>query len=157
MRALVRLLALAGGLQLGGLACAAPPGPPTAAPTPLRDVALDAVTAGAVTMNLELSANADGPSAMTSTTGSVNIGRATALRVAPADAAGTPARLLATMDVDVGVAIGKAQASGANDATCAANTAISGADYSYIAQSQNFTALAATCACTAMAVGFVTH
>jgi hypothetical protein len=121
----------------------------------LTDDQMDDVTAGKMTMDLELSANADGASVMTSTQGTVQIGQTKAVRIEVNDAAPpqASARLLGSVNVEVGIAAGKAQASGGPDATCAANTGFAGADYTYINRSQNFTAVAATCSCTALAVG----
>lgn len=126
-------------------------------PKVLSQPELDAVTSAGLTMDLELSANATGPTAMTSTQGTVTIGRTTALRVAIDPGAPPPAqaRLLGAFDAAVGIAVGKANASGANDAQCSANVATSGADYTSIVQSQNFTAMAASCSCAAVAVGFL--
>jgi hypothetical protein len=130
------------------------------APITLDDEQLDQVTAaGEVRIDVELSANATGPSAITSTQGSVAVGRTTASRVEidPAAPEQARVRLLGQVEVDVGIAYGKAQAAGSQDATCSAVSTISGADYTVTAQSQTFTAISATCTCTAMAVGFLTH
>lgn len=120
---------------------------------------LDGVTAAQIHMDLELSATAQGPTAMTSTQGSVLIGHTRAARVAldPSAPLQARARLLGESDVEVGIAAGKAEAAGANDATCAADAGVSGADYTFISKSQTFTALTATCSCTALAIGFLTH
>lgn len=120
---------------------------------------MDGVTAGRLRMDLELSAMAQGPSAMTSTQGSVTIGQTTASRVAidPSAPMQARARLLGQSAVQVGIAAGKAQASGAKDATCSVTPAITGSDYTILRQSQTFTALTATCSCTALAIGFLSH
>lgn len=133
--------------------------PAAAAPLLLSDEALDSVVAGKLDMDVELSATADGASAMTSTTGSVAVGETTASRIvldptAPSEA---QAKLLGASDVEVGIATADAQATGASHATCSASVAVSGADYVYTAQSQNFTAISATCSCTLVAVGFISH
>ena len=88
-----------------------------------------------------------------------SIGHTTAARVeldptAPAEAG---ARLLGMSDVEVGIAAGKADATGADHADCTANVAIEGSDYTLVKQTQNFTAIEATCNCTALAIGFLTH
>jgi hypothetical protein len=125
----------------------------------LTDEQMDDVTAGKMSMDLELTANADGSSVMTSTQGTVQIGRTTALRIAVDDSAPPQARarLLGSSDVEVGIAAGKAEASGGRTATCGADASFAGADYTYINRSQNFTAVTATCSCTALAVGIVSH
>jgi hypothetical protein len=108
-------------------------------------------------MDLELTANAQGSSAITSTQGSVTIGRTTALRVEIDPSAPEPARarLLGAFDADVGIAVGKADAKGENGAQCSANVATTGADYTSIVQSRDFTAVTASCSCTAVAVGLL--
>ncbi len=118
---------------------------------------LDAVTSAGLRMDLELTANATGQTAMTSTQGSVTIGRTTVLRVEidPSAPAPAQARLIGAFDADFGIAVGKADARGASDAQCSANVATSGADYSTIVQSKDFTAMSATCACTAVAIGIL--
>ena len=139
----------------GGRTEAAPRPPPIV----LGDEAMDSVSAGQVRMDLELAATANGTDAMTSTTGSVAIGHTTAVRVAldPSAPPEARARLLGTTDVEVGIAAGQAQAAGANHADCSANVAIEGGDYTAVKQVQNFTAVTATCSCTALAIGFLTH
>jgi hypothetical protein len=130
-----------------------------AAPMELSDEELDGVTAAGVHMDVELSAVADGPDAITSTQGSVMVGRTTALRVA-FDQTAPPeaqAQLLGESAVEVGIATGKAVATGAIDRTCSAVANVAGADYVRITQTQNFTALTATCSCTAVAVGILTR
>jgi hypothetical protein len=125
----------------------------------LTDDQMDEVTAGRVTMDVELSANANGPSVITSTQGSVTVGQTTGLRIAVDDTAPPEARarLLGSANLEVGIAAGKADASGARDATCAADVGVSGADVTYIKQSHDFTAVTATCSCTALAVGILAH
>lgn len=128
-------------------------------PLVLGSEQMDGVTAAGIRMDLELSATAQGPSAITSTQGSVTIGHTTAVRVAidPSAPEQARARLLGTSDLEVGIAAGKADASGANDAKCSAEPTITGADYTFISRSQTFTALTATCSCTALAIGFLSH
>jgi hypothetical protein len=151
--------------RLGGLvlraACAAAAlaGPAWGRPMSLDSDQMDGITAAKLQMNLDLSANALGPTATTSTQGSVLIGRTTAVRVefdpsAPPEAR---ARLLGQSEVEVGIATGVAQASGASNATCTAKPSMSGADYALIDQVQTMTAISATCACTAVGVAILNH
>jgi hypothetical protein len=123
----------------------------------LNEDQMDGVTAAELRMDLDLSATAQGPAAVTSTTGNVAIARTTGVRIkidptAPAEARVT---LVGSLDLEIGLATGKAQAVGANGAQCSAAPTITGADYTYQAQYQNFTPTTATCACTVMAVGIV--
>lgn len=152
----------AAGLALGMLAAMQPAGrawASTGGPIVLKDEAMDSISAAQIRMQLELSANATGPAAMTSTNGSVVTGQTTALRIAldPTAPAEAQAKLLGVSSVDVGIAAGTAQASGADHVDCTANVAIEGGDYTFIQQTQNFTTISATCNCTALAIGFLTH
>jgi hypothetical protein len=116
---------------------------------------MDRVTAAKLRIDLELSASAKGPTATTSTTGTVAIARGTGVRVRVNPSAPAQARyeLVGVVDLEVGIATGKAQASGASDAQCTATPNIVGADYTLLNESQTYTALTATCSCTALAIG----
>jgi hypothetical protein len=63
--------------------------------------------------------------------------------------------LVGSLDLEVGLLAGKAEASGASDPQCSATPNITGADYTYSAQYRNLTPLTATCSCTVLAVGVV--
>jgi hypothetical protein len=140
-------------------ALAALPGQAHSSPLFLDAAQMDGVTAAKIQMDIELSATAQGPTVMTSTQGTVSIGQTTGVRVAydPSAPPEARVRLIDQETLQVGIAVGKAQATGANSANCNATPTISGADYTKIAQTQTFTAISATCSCTALAVGFLTH
>jgi hypothetical protein len=124
----------------------------------LDDRQMDSVTAGAVRIDLELSAAAEGPSAVTSTQGSITSAQSTVLRIAVDPSAPEPARarLLGLSMAELIFATGKADAAGTNNVACSANLAAVG-DAIYIAQSRTATAVSATCSCSGFAVGLVTQ
>lgn len=147
-------LLLAAAMQTSAPAAAA-----AVLPTVLAPEEMDAVTAGKIRIDLDLAAAAKGPTAMTSTEGSITTGNTTAVRVAMDAAAPEQARAryLGQSNVEVGVAVGKAQATGAVDAKCSAVPTITGADYAITSVTQNLTSLTATCNCTAVAIGILSR
>jgi hypothetical protein len=124
----------------------------------LNDRQLDSVTAGAVSINLDLSASAEGPTAVTSTQGSIRNARTTVLLLGMNLAApkSAQAQLIGMPTADLVFAIGKAGASGASDAGCSA--VLSGVGNAlYVAQSRTSTPISATCYCSAFAIGIVSR
>jgi hypothetical protein len=124
----------------------------------LDDRQMDSVTAGAVRIDLELSSTAEGPSAVTSTQGSITAARSTVLRIAVDPSAPEPARarLLGVSMAELVFANGKADAAGTSNVACSANPIAVG-DAAYVAQSRTATAISATCSCSGFAVGLVTQ
>ena len=120
----------------------------------LTEPQLDAVNAGLLQIDLNLSASADGPNAVTSTQGQVAVGATTIARVAidPSAPAPAQARLLGLSQAEVGIAHGTADATGGSNADCAANVSVEGGDSVQTLQTSTITELAATCACTAFVV-----
>lgn len=124
----------------------------------LNDKELDSVTAGAVSIDVELSAAAEGTNAVTSTQGSIATARGTVLRIAVDPSAPEPARarLLGVSTADFALGIGKANAEGTSNVGCSASVIAVG-DVTYIAQSRIATAISATCSCSALGIGIVTQ
>jgi len=120
----------------------------------LTEPQLDAVNAGLLQIDLNLSASADGPNAVTSTQGQVAVGATTIARVAidPSAPAPAQARLLGLSQAEVGIAHGTADATGGSNADCAANVSVEGGDSVQTLQTSTITELSATCACTAFVV-----
>ena len=149
-----------------GLGCVPPAAAANAAPlaapisahprTVLDDKALDLVIAGAARADLDLSAAADGPTAVVSTQGSITAARGTVLRIAIDPEAPGPAqaKLLSQSVADFVLANGKAEASGTDNAQCSASLAVIG-DVTYVTQSRMTTPTSATCLCSGFAIGFV--
>jgi hypothetical protein len=102
----------------------------------LNDSELDSVTAGGVKVDLELSASAEGSTAVTSTQGSITAAHTTVLQIAVDPSAPAPARarLLGVSAADVLFAIGKANAAGTSDVQCSAAANAVG-DAAYVMQS----------------------
>ena len=124
----------------------------------LDDRQMDSITAGAVRIDLELSSAAEGPTAVTSTKGSITTARSTVLRIAVDPSAPDPAgaRVLGVSMAELVFAAGKADATGTSNVECSANpTAVGNA--AYIAQSRTVTAISATCSCSGFAIGLVTQ
>ena len=119
----------------------------------LTEPELDAVNAGLLQIDLNLSASADGPSAVTSTQGSVAVGNTTIAHIVidPSAPAPAQAHLLGLSQAEVGIAHGTADATGSN-ATCAATVNVEGGDSVQTLQTSNITELSATCACTTFVV-----
>jgi hypothetical protein len=117
---------------------------------------LDHVTAGGVKVDLELSASAEGPAAVTSTQGSITTARATVLKIAVDPSAPAPARarLLGASAAELLFAMGKANAAGSSDVQCSAAANAVG-DAAYMMQSRIATAISAVCSCSAFAVGII--
>jgi hypothetical protein len=122
----------------------------------LNDRELDSVTAGGVKVDLELSASAEGPAAVTSTQGSIITARATVLKIAVDPSAPAPARarLLGISTAELLFAMGKANAAGTSDVQCSAVANAAG-DAAYTLQSRIATAISAVCSCSAFAVGII--
>jgi hypothetical protein len=120
----------------------------------LNDKELDSVTAGGVRIDLELSADAEGPTAVTSTQGSIRTTRTTVLLLAMDPSAPEPARarLLGVSAAELAFAAGKADAAGTIDVQCSAAPTGVG-DAMYVAQSRTVTAISATCSCSAFGIG----
>ena len=122
----------------------------------LNDRELDSVTAGGVGIDLELSAGAEGTTAVTSTQGSITTARSSVLRIAVDPSAPEPARarLLGVAAVELVFANGKANAAGTSNAQCSAASAAFG-DAIYVAQSKTVTGTTATCSCSGFGIGIV--
>jgi hypothetical protein len=124
----------------------------------LNDNELDLITAGAASIDLELSAAAQGPTAVTSTQGSITTAHSTVLRIAvdPSAPEAARVRLLGVSAAELVLAIGNANATGTSNVQCSANATPVG-DITYVAQSRNATAISAICSCSALAIGIVTQ
>jgi len=124
----------------------------------LSDQELDSITAAAARIDLDLSAFAQGPTAVTSTAGSVGTGRTTVLRITtdPQAPALAHMRLVGTSTADIVFAAGHAEAAGASDARCTANLTPNG-NFAYLAQSKTVsnTATSAVCSCAAFGISLV--
>ena len=122
----------------------------------LDDRQLDSVTAGAVSVDLELSASAAGPTAVTSARGSIMTARTTVLRISvdPSAPAPAAAQLLGASAADLAFGAGEAKATGATNAQCSAIPTATG-DFTLLSQSRIATGVTATCSCSAFAIGIV--
>lgn len=92
------------------------------APRMLSDAEMDQVTAGSLTLSLDLAAAATGPAAFAHTQGATRIERATMLKLAPVPGAPpqAQARLLGEQAAEIAIGSGRAAASGDGTASCTA-------------------------------------
>jgi hypothetical protein len=147
-------------LSDGGFAYAAEQKKADFAPAVLSNAQLDRVTAGSTTLSLELAAHAQGPTATTTTEGSVQGAPTTILLVAtdPREPQGAQVHLLGALPVDLIFASGRATATGGNSPDCSAKIDIVDvANIAFITQmSSTITgANSATCSCAAFAIARV--
>ncbi len=123
----------------------------------LDDQQLDSVTAGAVTLRLDLTAFAQGPTVIASTMGTIRSADSTILLV-DLDRASGQTRLLGTTPAELFFASGQAFASGLDGAQCSANVQTSG-DFAYLTEANLRTAIPnpaanpTTVACSCAAFG----
>jgi hypothetical protein len=124
----------------------------------LNDNQLDSVTAGGTSIDIELSAAAEGPTAVASTQGSITTALTSVLRIAMDLSAPEPARarLQGVSTAEVVFANGKAGAVGTSNVQCSAIPTAVG-DAAYVAQARTATAISATCSCSGFAIGIVTQ
>lgn len=122
----------------------------------LGDNQMDSVTAGSLRVDLELSSDAQGPTASMSTQGSIRTAQSTVLRIAVDTSApeAARARLLGVSTGELVFAMGKADAVGTSNAQCSASPVAVG-DAAYVVQSRNVLPTSATCSCSAFAIGIV--
>ena len=125
----------------------------------LTEPELDAVNAGLLQIELDLSASADGPNAVTSTQGAIAVADTTVVRISIDPSAPPPAQahLLGVSQAEIGIAHGTADASGGNNPKCAANVNVEGGDSVQTTQTSTITVMAATCACSAFVVDLLTR
>ena len=124
----------------------------------LDDQALDGLTASGTSIFLTLNATASGPTAYTSTSGSILTNRTEVLRikVEPNTSEGASVRLLGKSSADVAVATGQAEAAGASDAHCSAASTIVGSPQSIMRMaSMTTTPTSAICACATLTLTLV--
>jgi hypothetical protein len=148
------------------LARATEPSRTLGSPIVLSDKQLDQVTAGAVTLGLDLTAAAQGPSVVAFTQGTVRSAGTTVLQVdlSPDPARGPGARLQAVVPATVFFAAGNAAASGASNPQCAANVETTG-DFAFLTEATLNTAtpsaagspMTVNCACAAFAIALGGH
>jgi len=124
----------------------------------LDDRELDSVAAGTVSVDLELSATATGPTAVTSTQGTILSGRTTVLRIAfdPSAPPAAAVQLVGASNADVVMGAGTADAAGSSNVQCSAIPTVVG-DFTALAASHIAAPTSATCSCTALAIGFLNH
>ena len=120
----------------------------------LNDAQLDSVTAGSASVDLELSASAEGATAITSTKGLITTGRATVLRIAIDPSAPEAPRLLGSSAAEFVFGVGTADASGTKKVGCSAIATPVG-DVTLLTQSSSVTGTSATCSCSAFAISLV--
>lgn len=151
-------LALAAGLWGSAAAALAAEGPVL-----LSDRQLDAVTAGTATVNLDLSASAQGQAATAATTGAIRAADTTILLIELRKTASgvTVPRLLGPSPAGIVLAAGDATASGSEAAQCSAGVEPSG-DFAFLIQAAAKTVnpgppIAVNCACAAFGITLGAH
>jgi hypothetical protein len=156
---LLRLILVAGTyVAQGSIAQAAEPGKGGNAAIVLTDKQLDSVTAASANIDLDLSAFAEGPNAVTSTEGSVSNASGEILRAAidPSAPDAGRARSLGMAAADFTFASGQASASGASSAECSAALTITG-NYDFLigTSARSVTPTSAICSCAAFGISLV--
>lgn len=137
---------------LAAVAAASPALAQDKAPLILSDTQMDSVTAG-FTMTADLGATAAGPTAMTSTTGTMRLGTANILLVDDNPKSGL--KLTGQSEASIGFGGGEAVARG-NDASCTAKTILVGPlAYRDQIAGATTTPTSAICTCAALAISLI--
>jgi hypothetical protein len=152
-------LVLVAGLCLGDGSLALASERSRAQPMLLSDKQLDRITAGGVTLRVDLSAEAQGPTAVASTTGLIQSADTTVLlvRIDAGGAAGPTPHFLGQAPATVYLAGGQAIASGDATSNCSANVEASG-DFAFLTGVSLKTSTAGpptptlTCGCAAFGI-----